>query len=82
MEDEIEFLLAYTRDDQWIFPRSQHHAARGYAVLGRFRKRCRSLQDSLSKPNGTTAATLRLDPAWDGVRNDPAFQKLCEEKPK
>ena|SRR5437867_380982 len=22
-----------------------------------------------------------LDPAWDGVRNDSRFQKLCEEKP-
>jgi TolB-like protein/Flp pilus assembly protein TadD len=27
-----------------------------------------------------TPALLRLDPLWDPLRNDPAFQKLCEEK--
>jgi hypothetical protein len=27
-----------------------------------------------------TPALLRLDPAWDPLRSDPAFQKLCEEK--
>jgi tetratricopeptide (TPR) repeat protein len=27
-----------------------------------------------------TPAFLRLDPAWDPLRSDPAFQRLCEEK--
>ena len=27
-----------------------------------------------------TPALLRLDPMFDPLRNDPAFQKLCEEK--
>jgi TolB-like protein/Tfp pilus assembly protein PilF len=27
-----------------------------------------------------TPALLRLDPLWDPLRSDPAFQKLCEEK--
>jgi TolB-like protein/Flp pilus assembly protein TadD len=27
-----------------------------------------------------TRARLRLDPVWDPLRADPAFQKLCEEK--
>jgi len=27
-----------------------------------------------------TPALLRLDPLWDPLRRDPAFQKLCEEK--
>ena len=32
--------------------------------------------------NGTpiTPALLKLDPFWDPLRTDPAFQKLCEEK--
>jgi len=29
-----------------------------------------------------TPALLRLDPFWDPLRGDPAFQKLCEEKQK
>jgi hypothetical protein len=31
-------------------------------------------------PAAITAALLRLDPVWDPLRADPAFQKLCEEK--
>jgi TolB-like protein/Tfp pilus assembly protein PilF len=30
--------------------------------------------------NPVTPALLRLDPLWDPLRSDPAFQKLCEEK--
>ena len=30
--------------------------------------------------NCVTPALLRLDPKWDALRNDPRFQKLCEEK--
>jgi serine/threonine-protein kinase len=29
-----------------------------------------------------TSALLRLDPIWDPLRAEPAFQKLCEEKQK
>jgi tetratricopeptide (TPR) repeat protein len=31
-------------------------------------------------PAAITPAILRLDPFWDPLRGDPAFQKLCEEK--
>ena len=33
-------------------------------------------------PTPVTPALLRLDPIWDPLRADPAFQKLCEEKQK
>jgi hypothetical protein len=33
------------------------------------------------QPNAGYAGTLRLDPFWDPLRADPAFQKLCEERP-
>jgi tetratricopeptide (TPR) repeat protein len=31
-------------------------------------------------PTGVTPALLRLDPTWDPLRGDPAFQKLCADK--
>jgi TolB-like protein/Tfp pilus assembly protein PilF len=34
----------------------------------------------LYSPSSVTPALLRLDPLWDPLRADPAFQKLCEEK--
>jgi TolB-like protein/Tfp pilus assembly protein PilF len=34
----------------------------------------------LYTPAPITPALLRLDPLWDPLRVDPAFQKLCEEK--
>ena len=36
----------------------------------------------MDTPTGVTPALLRLDPIWDTLRGDPAFQKLCEEKQK
>ena len=33
-------------------------------------------------PGPITHVLLRLDPFWDPLRSDPAFQKLCEEKQK
>ena len=36
--------------------------------------------DSWIYPMTITPALLRLDPLWDPLRADPAFQKLCEEK--
>jgi TolB-like protein/predicted Zn-dependent protease len=33
-----------------------------------------------ASPTPVTPALLRLDPIWDPLRSDHAFQKLCEEK--
>jgi TolB-like protein/Tfp pilus assembly protein PilF len=35
---------------------------------------------NLYYPAPVTSALLKLDPTWDPLRGDPAFQKLCEEK--
>jgi TolB-like protein/Tfp pilus assembly protein PilF/class 3 adenylate cyclase len=41
-----------------------------------------ALPHLLEVPNGETPSDLRMNPSWDPLRNDPRFQKLCEEKPK
>ena len=37
-------------------------------------------QSQLYGPMPLTSAFLRLDPLWDPLRADPAFQQLCEDK--
>ena len=36
--------------------------------------------NSWFEPWVVTPEVLRLDPFWDPLRGDPAFQKLCDEK--
>jgi hypothetical protein len=44
-----------------------------------------ALQHLSTTPYGTngapiTPALLSLDPAWDNLRDDPRFEKLCQEQ--
>ncbi len=39
-----------------------------------------AFESSLYNTVTLTPAFLRLDPLWDSLRADPAFQKLCQEK--
>jgi tetratricopeptide (TPR) repeat protein len=58
------------------------------ALVGENSRAISTLTQLLQTPyfgwwSGTTPITpalLRLDPIWDPLRGDPAFQKLCEEK--
>jgi TolB-like protein/Tfp pilus assembly protein PilF len=58
--------------------------ARVTAQVGEPDRAISALQKLLSIPSPSlpplTPALLRLDPMFDPLRNDPCFQKLCEEK--
>ena len=73
-----------TSKDPFEGPGEEESMADIYALLGDADHAIPILKRLLQIPCGAaiTPAFLRLDPIWDQIRNDPRFQKLCEEKSK
>ena len=66
-------------------PFLEENLARLQALFGENSRAISTLAQLLQTPYATmstpiTPALLRLDPSWDPLRSDAAFQKLCEEK--
>jgi TolB-like protein/regulator of sirC expression with transglutaminase-like and TPR domain len=63
-------------------PRGEENLAFVEVLVGDNNGAIPRLQRLLEVPynNCLTPALLRLNPQWDRLRGDPAFQKLCEEK--
>jgi serine/threonine protein kinase/Flp pilus assembly protein TadD len=69
-------------------PRYEENLALIQTIFGENSRAISTLTQLLQTPYGSrfygqtpiTPALLRLDPVWDSLRGDPAFQKLCEEK--
>jgi tetratricopeptide (TPR) repeat protein len=54
--------------------------SRAISILTQLLQTPYSNEGWLYGPAPITPAFLRLDPVWDPLRSDPAFQVLCEEK--
>ena len=74
--------------DAMIGPTSEERLALVQTIVGENSRAISTLTQLLQTPYQgdrygpapITHAVLRLDPLWDPLRRDPAFQKLCEEK--
>jgi TolB-like protein/tRNA A-37 threonylcarbamoyl transferase component Bud32/Flp pilus assembly protein TadD len=54
-------------------------AALIYVRLGEYERAIDQLEALLSVPSEMSPALLRIDPAWDPLRDNPRFQKLVEK---
>jgi TolB-like protein/Tfp pilus assembly protein PilF len=62
--------------DAFDGPRITEDVAQVYAILGDNARAIELLDGLLSRPTGVTLQSLKINPAWDPIRNDPGFQAL------
>jgi TolB-like protein/Tfp pilus assembly protein PilF len=62
--------------DAFEGPPITEQAAQVYAILGDNARAIELLDGLLSRPSEVTLETLKLNPAWDPLRNDAGFQAL------
>jgi serine/threonine protein kinase len=85
---EYATMLFPPTKDPVVGPQYEENLALIQTIFGENSRAISTLTRLLQTPYGTglytptpiTLALLRLDPNWDPLRADPAFQKLCEEK--
>jgi TolB-like protein/Tfp pilus assembly protein PilF len=62
--------------DAFEGPQITEQVAQVYAILGDNARAIELLDGLLSRPSEVTLQTLKVNPAWDPLRNDPGFQAL------
>jgi TolB-like protein/Tfp pilus assembly protein PilF len=62
--------------DAFEGPEITEQVAQIYAILGDNARAIELLDGLLSRPSEVTLQALKVNPAWDPIRNDPAFQAL------
>jgi len=79
---ERSMTLLPSAKDPMAGPALEGYVALIQTILGETSRPISTLARLLQTPAfaPVTPALLRLDPVWDPLRTDPAFQKLCEEK--
>src|SRR5262245_43723574 len=86
-EAERAVTLLPSAKDRVTGPALEENLALIQTIFGENSRAISTLARLLQTPYGglfyqipVTPALLRLDPLWDSLRADPAFEKLCEEK--
>ena len=87
-EAERAIMLLPSAKDRILGPGLEENLALIQTTVGENSRAISTLRGLLETPyrgwiygrTPVTSALLRLDPLWDPLRSDPAFQKLCEEK--
>jgi serine/threonine-protein kinase len=72
-------ILPLTKDGM-IAPVRMEDLARIYTILGEQEAAIDILQQLLTIPSSQSASLLKLDPAWEGLRGNPRFQRLIAGK--
>lgn len=62
--------------DAFDGPKTTEQVAQVYAILGDNARAIELLDGLLSRPSDVTLQSLKVNPAWDPLRNDPGFQAL------
>ena len=62
--------------DAFEGPQITEHVAQIYAILGDNARAVGLLDGLLGRPSEVTLQALKVNPAWDPLRNDPGFQAL------
>jgi TolB-like protein/Tfp pilus assembly protein PilF len=90
-EAERAIMLLPSTEDRLYGPGNEEFLALIQTIFGENSRAISSLGRLLQMPYSSTfrytptpvtPALLRLDPVWDPLRADPAFQKLCQDKSK
>jgi TolB-like protein/Tfp pilus assembly protein PilF len=86
-EAERAIMLLPSSKDRVDGPACEENLAKIQTMVGENSRAISTLTRLLQTPYSgwlywqpVTPGLLRLDPLWDPLRGDPAFQKLCEEK--
>jgi hypothetical protein len=78
--EQAQGAVAAYKNDVLSAPFTETMLAQVEARVGDLDAAIAALPHLLEEPNGLTRGNLRVDPAWDPLRKDPRFQKLCQEQ--
>ncbi len=75
-EGELAVELLPMSKEAWRGPARVEDLARIYTMVGEYDAAIDQLESLLAVPSHTAVPMLRIDPAWEPLRDNPRFQAL------